>query len=300
MSKHLIIYLVLFLSSFTSYSQRSHHFLESHLTKEIILKYKIDSAFIISEFEEFHLNYDTTGKLNTRHILTYEKDIVHYLEYKNGEIHQVSILDETNLFAVPLEKEKYIYKGDTLIEFQIVKNNSIISKEKYIYEDQNLIEFQVFKNESMIKKTKYFYDDNNKLLKTIHEECTPIHSKKQKEINWISTYNENGLVDTLKTNNNLTIDYYLHEYEDEKLIIKKGINKEYNLEHYTEYDYNEDGLLLKISEYEINSKGKIKESKRMNFFYFDNGLLESVLYSERTKKKIIPYREILMDYEFLK
>lgn len=258
---------------FISYSQNNYHYLENHLTKELIIKHKIDSAFIIGNYEEIHLDYDTTGNLMVRHILTNEKDITHYLKYKDHRIHEVSIIDETDEYDIPLKHEKYIY------------------------EDNNLIEFQLVEKDSVFRRNKYFYVGNI-LTEIVYEGRVPNNSQKKRRT--ISIYNKNGLIDTLKTNTNLFIDYYLYEYENKKLIKKKGIDKDGNLDRFTTYNYDKKGLLKTVSEYELDRKEKFQEYRRMEFFYFNNDLLESVLYSDRVKKKMKPYKEIVMDYEFLK
>ncbi len=268
---------------------------DSYFTKEQIQQFKIDSVFVLEDDVEYHMAYDEEGNLKVKHVLRPEKDLTHYYTYRDGKIHQVEVWNETTILPFIVEVKKYVYKDGRLMDCQLIKNDKIVFQIKYEYEEKQLVKSSFIRAGKTTSSTRHIYSEKGDLLHSITEEDIP---GGQKMRTLISIYNKNGLVDTLKTNSNFSIDYYLYEYDEGQLVSKKGIDKSGELDWYTTYHYyNGSELVLRESEYD-KFKGKFKEVNRIDYSYDENGLLEYILFSGRNKKKVKPYRIILFEYEF--
>lgn len=253
------------------------------------------------------------------------KSITDYKKYNGFEIVKIKYNQAgkkvyekyLRLFDVVDYAEEFFYKygsnGLLTEKIKVQKDPEGITTTKWIYtyNIRGLIdkEFEYLKKEDSEPnlQTIYEYDPNDRLVKETRKHLRAPEQNSYLNMSYEYFYNNNGLIKEIKeswTNSNYVV---VEKYEYKELAIV-GKRREYNghIQKQTDYEYNEQGKLIKESilnnmiddeetiEYSYNEKGLLTRKRdshkngiksKYEYSYSDNGeLSEEFWFSERGTK----------------
>ncbi len=226
----------------------------------------------------------------SKEVITYTTDdTTNSTEYKYDDKGNIESITETNQYGLKTVTN-YIYQNGKLISTVRDGKDTV----KYVYDDKGLLIKEIGtdpRGEEGV--TEYFYDGNKNIIKTVYTDSTSTitreytynsDNKLTKEVSSASygttleteyIYDGKALVKKIemtKFDKSEAYDKVVHEYTNNaygdptkcvSTIFRNGIERPY----YTEYSYDADGNLIKVSESD-DSYGTYRTTEYSGYLYF--------------------------------